>query len=268
MLTLLLTLSACAATAQHCDNSLLFKPGVVLTFKTYQTYMTSPKVKYHETTRLIVKVEAVKDSNSKRYSYITKTGVNPQNESLRYEKKYIIACDGQSFTIPIDLYFAEQVYFSNHYENNSPAALSDTGLYASYTFNNTVALRFPVSSSSLPVQLKGDRLDGQLYRRYYEETQKAGEVGGEITDRKITSTAAASFVYSDLRLGNRLSYEVPAGSFNCQLMSLAQTIELGKASFKQEQKVYYNHRLGIVRSEHYVNTTLYTMFTELVSVQE
>lgn len=268
LLTLLLTLSASVATAQHCNNSLLFKPGAVLEFKTYQTYMVLPKVKYQETTRLLLHVEAVKDSNNKRYSYITKTGINPQNEALRYEKKFILVCDGQSFTIPIDLYLAERIYFSNYYEIQSPAALSDTGIYSSYTFNSEVAIRFPVSGSSQDIQLKGEALQGQLHKRFYEVVNTPGQLGGQLVDRKKESTVPASIVYSNLRTGNRSSLEVTAGSYDCQLVGLTQAMQINKIKHKLDQRVYYNHRLGIVRSEHYITSRLYTMYTELVRVQE
>lgn len=268
LLAILLTLPVAVTHAQHCDNSLLFKPGATLEFKTYQTYMILPRVKYQETTKLLLKVETVKDSNNKRYSYITKTGINPQNDTLRYEKQFILACDGQSFTIPIDLYLAERIYFSNHYEIQSPAALGDTGLYSSYTFNSDVALRFPISGSSQEIKLTGEALQGQFYRRYYDVLHTPGEPGNQLLNRKKESTTAASITYSNLRTGNRLSFEVPSGSYTCQLVRVAQTMQVDKAKHQLEQMVYYNHRLGIVRSEHYVNKKIYTMYTELVSVQE
>ncbi len=103
---LLLSLLAITATAQDCDKSPLFKKGAMLEYKTF-----SPKAgpftggKFFEITRQTFVVDDVKDSNNIKYSYITKTGVNPVNEQLRYEKKYIITCDGNKISIPLRLLY-------------------------------------------------------------------------------------------------------------------------------------------------------------------
>jgi hypothetical protein len=224
--------------------------------------------KFREITQLTFTVKEVKDSNNIIYSYITKKGVNPVNTGLTYEKQYIIACDGNTMSIPWDFYTPGIVYFSNWYYNASIKAKTDTGLHISITFQKDVKLKFPVGAGNAGFSVVGEEIVFDVFKRAFS----IDHIGGRIENASFGSIYENTKNYEALIINqeNRESkiIKTPIGDFNC-------TVSKVLVDFRKKKdpeigyKHYYTPEAGVVRVEGlYSNFKHISEYVELVSIKQ
>jgi len=169
--------------AQDCTTSLLFKKGAELEYKTYAPKGgLFSKGAFFEITKLTFIVQNVKDSNNIKYSFITKIGVNPNDDKLICEKNYVITCDGSKILIPIDFYGVDTVYFSNIY----PKVTRDKGIYSSTNYKGKCIYSFPTDFEKNKFEIIGSQIVMDIKIRDYEmgRTQQNGSRGIKTLDLK------------------------------------------------------------------------------------
>lgn len=236
--------------AQDCNSSLLFKKGTVLTYKNFQATGGMFKLDYTEITRLVYTVTEVKDSGSSHYSYITKTGINTQNESQRYERKYVIVCDGTSIAIPADFYIMDTVYFSNRYPDNK-----DKGYYSVSNLKGDLKYQFPVDTEKGKLSTSSNKLTTAMKMRDYDftpEFQGAGgrTMGGYRSGRIVENNFDMETVLEKFEIVGTETIKTAAGSYACKKISVSGKTNLPVASGAGGSAYfYYSPTVGMVRTE-------------------
>jgi hypothetical protein len=101
----------CFIASAQSTSFILFQPGVELEF-----LLTGPKVgsgKPTELSRIVLKVNRVKDSSNTTYSYVTKIVRSAHMPEIGYQKDYVVRQTEGKMYFPYDLYMADTVYLAD-----------------------------------------------------------------------------------------------------------------------------------------------------------
>jgi hypothetical protein len=268
LIILFLSVNSVFAFGQDCTTSLLFRKGTTLEYKT-----SAPKGGlfsrggFFEMTRLMFIVNDVKDSNNISYSYVTKVGVNPNDEQSKYEKKYIIACDGINVSIPVDFYGIDTVYFSNMY----PKVKKDKGIYSSTVVKGKSLYLFPVNFEKNKFEINGDRLTMNTKIRDYEmaRMQVAGapNTGMEFSGRITEDTYSMETSVKKYEVKGKEKITTPAGTFDCYKIVVSTDMEAFGRGINNNSIIYYHPEAGYVKSETQ-QAKIKGGYVELVSIKK
>ncbi|MDF2191509.1 hypothetical protein [Paraflavitalea sp. CAU 1676] len=260
------------ASAQECSKNLLFKPGARWEYKTYMSESNPfTKKKLMESTRLSYAVTGVKDSNNVTYSYISKTGTNPVNESLHYTVHYVVTCDGSKVTVPADFFTAEIIYFSNYFADGAErnAAQKDTGYYAKSVMKDAPFLYLPLGNGGGKVEFSSRRISSEIHLRLFETVSLFGTDGqrsSSVTKGRKEMTVPADADMEEPRKMGIGKVTTPAGTFDCEVIKVkGKGIAMG-LSFETISTYYYSPELGFVKGMHDQGKQTTGLF-ELVNVQ-
>jgi hypothetical protein len=248
----LLSLLFISLQAQDCSTSLLFKKGAVLTYKNYIATGGMFKLDYTEMTRLVYTVTEVKDSGNNHYSYITKTGINPKNESQRYEKNYVVMCTESQLFIPADFYITDTIYFSNRYPDSK-----DKGFYATTSIKGNLKYQFPTDVEKGKFQLSSNQMITAIKSRDYDytpETPGAGgrTMGGYRSGRIIENSLEIEVEIKKLDATGNETIKTDAGTYKCRKIQVdgeVKNMKVNSGLSGSNSSMYYNPIVGLVRSE-------------------
>ena len=238
--------------AQDCSTSLLFKKGSVLTYKNYTATGGMFKLDYTEMTRLVYPVTEVKDSGNNHYSYITKTGINPKNESQRYEKSYVVMCNGSQLFIPADFYITDTIYFSNRYPDSK-----DKGFYNTMAIKGNVNYQFPTDVEKGTFQLSSSQMVSTIKSRNYDfipETPMAGgrTIGGYKTGRIVEGSLEVEVEIKKFEATGDETIKTDAGAYQCKKIQVDGEVKNMKtiSAFNGgNSSMYYSPVVGVVITE-------------------
>lgn len=241
----LFTLISLSIFAQDCNTSLLFKKGAELSYKTYQGLGGFLKLEYTETTQLTFSVRDVKDSNNIKYSYITKTGTNPKSPNQKYEKNYILTCDGNKISIPAGFYIVDTVYMSNVFTGSK-----DKGFFSTSTFNETYQYTFPLNFDKTSLEPPFAKSNVVAKMRSYDRTPE-GVSGGNFTGHISESTITVEATIEKYEADGTEMITVPAGNYKCNkiVTTLETTSSMVKRTTNSTSNIYYSQEAGIVKTE-------------------
>jgi hypothetical protein len=249
------------------NTSILFKKGAELEYKSYDLKTgTFSKNKYFEITRLIYTVQDVRDSNNIKYSYITKKGINPNDEKLTYEKKYVITSDGKNISIPIDFYGIDTIYFSNRY----PTVTRDKGIASSNVFVGKCIYNFPTNFTKDKFDVIGTSVTLNNKIRDYE-TPSSGPGGiqgpiGETTTRIVEHNREMDMTIKKFDTKGVENMSTTGGTYECNTIAIVTDLGLRKG-LALNTTLYYNTEVGLVKSETQVSKYM-VGYTELVRVKK
>jgi len=257
--------------AQSCDSSILFKKGAELEYKTYAPKGgLFSKGNFFEITKLTFTVQDVKDSNNVKYSFITKRGINPNDDKLSYEKKYILTCDGSKILIPIDFYSADTIYFSNVY----PKVSKDKGIYSATIYKGTCIYNFPTDFEKNKFGITGTNITMNMKIRDYEMafTQQNGsngiqKGGPENTGRIVENTFSLDMTVKKYETKGKENISTPAGTYECKKIILTTESEMFGRGINTVSTLYYNTEVGFIKSET-IQSKNKSGYTELVRVKK
>ena len=259
-----------ALNAQDCNTSLLFKKGAELEYKTYAPKGgLFSKGDFFEITKLTFTVQDVKDSNNIKYSFITKTGVNPNDAKLKYEKNYVITCDGSKILIPLDFYGADTVYFSNMYSK----VTKDKGIYSSTIYKGKCIYNFPIDFEKSRFETTGSKIVMNMKIRDYEMglTQQNGargiqNTGLENTGRIVENTYSIDMNIKKHETKGKEKISTASGTYECYKIILTTDSEMFGREINTNSILYYNTEVGFVKSETQQSKSK-SGYTELVRVK-
>lgn len=249
--------------AQDCNTSLLFKKGTEIEYKTY-----SPKGgllskdEFFEITKLIFIVEDVRDSIGAKYSFVTKIGINPNDEKIKYQKNYVIHCDGTKIKIPMDFYSVDTVYFSNVY----PKTTREKGIYSSVTYKGSDAYVFPTDFEKYKFETTGNQISVNTKIRDYE--MRFDQHGTpEKTARIVENTFPMDMNIKKKDYKGKEKISTPGGTFECYKIVIAAESEVLGRRLNTDMLLYYNAEVGLVKYEAQ-QSKFKSGYTELVSVKK
>lgn len=248
LLAILVSL-ATTLNAQNPKTSLLFKKGARLEYKSYFPKPGSfSRKNLMEVTRLIYTVQDVRDSNNIKYSYITKKGINPNDEQLTYEKKYVITSDGKSISVPIDFYGIDTVFFSNVY----PLVKKDKGISQSSVFDGACTYNFPTDFKQDKFQVTGNSVKLINKVRDYETTFSGpdGIHSGtpQTSARIIENTRELDMTVKKYDTKGEQSMDTEAGTYECNKIIITTELSL-RRGIEFTTTHYYNAEVGLVKLE-------------------
>ena len=260
-----------AINGQDCATSLLFKKGAELEYKTFAPAGgLFSKGDFFEITRLTFAVLDVKDSNNVRYSFIIKTGVNPKDDKQRYQKNYVISCDGNKISIPFDFYTADTVYFSNVY----PKVTRDKGIYSSTAYRGKCIYNFPVDFEKNKFEMTGSPVLMNMKVRDYEMgfTQQNGSggirsAGPENTGRIVENTYDIDISIKKSETKGKETVTVAGGTYECFKIVLTTDGEMFGRKINTNSVLFYNPEVGFVKSESQQAKSK-SGYTELVRIKK
>jgi hypothetical protein len=254
------TLVSLSLHAQDCSTAALFQKGKVLTYKTQQMILGIFKNKYIELTRLTYTVDDVKDSNNVKYSYITKTGVNPQNDKQQYKKAYVVTCNGKMVNIPVDFYSTDTVFLSNMYPDTR-----DKGVYSAVETMGNVTYAFPLNTTvDKPALPTGEvKIAGKMRLFMPNTNPKMANLPERLQEYKING----SLTVKTVEVAGEETVKTEAGSYPCIKIKMSNEVKgLPEGGNFGSGIVLYNATMGVVRTESYYKNKL-LIYGELVSIQ-
>lgn len=242
-----------AINAQDCNTSVLFKKGTELEYKTYAPKGgLFSKGDFFEITKLIFIVQDVKDSNNVKYSFITKMGINPNDDKLKYQKNYIIPCDGNKIQIPIDFYGVDTIYFSNVYSK----VTKDKGIYSSAVYKGKCIYNFPTDFDKNKFETSGNQVTMNMKIRDYEMafTQQNGSrgiqnAGPENTGRIVENTLSMDMTIKKNETKGKEKISTSSGVYDCYKIVITTDAEVLGRGLNTNTILYYDTEVGFVKSE-------------------
>jgi hypothetical protein len=222
---------------------------------------------FFEITKLKFVVNEVKDSNNQKFSYITKTGTNPNDEAVKYTKQYVIVCDGKSISLPFDFYTVDTVFFSNMH----PKASKDKGIYSSVVIKGKSLYKFPLDFSKEKFKVEGTNIMMDMRIRDYEmaKTVQPGKANTnmEFSGRIVEDPYEIDFTIEKFENKGVEKITTPAGTYDCQKLVLKTDMSMFGRGISAGAILYYNTEVGFVKSESQ-QAKAKVGYVELVSVKK
>ncbi|MBV4357180.1 TapB family protein [Pinibacter aurantiacus] len=249
--------------AQDNSKSILFKKGAELEYRTYDLKPGAlSKKDFFEITRLIFKVLDVRDSNNIKYSYISKKGINPNNAKQTYEKKYVITCDGNKISIPLDFYTPDTVYFSNVY----PTVTKDKGIQFSVNYIGASFYKFPTDFKKNKFLIEGDAVTVSNTVRDFE-TAFTQDGTPKTTARIIEFNRDANLIIKKCETKGEENITTERGDYESSKIVIAAELEVSKRRLPTTWTLFYNPEVGLVKFEAEQSKRMLS-YTELVRVKK
>ena len=228
--------------AQDCAESLLFKKGTELEYKTYMPKQVgfSASLDFTESTRLLYKIEDVRDSIGNKYSYITKKGTNPEDESRCYFKKYILVCNGKDIVFPFDFYGVDTIFFSNKY----PGIYTDKVIYSAEFIDSGVTFSFPLDLEKGKVGYYSGKIRTTLVTRDYPRDRD-----GSIASLPRESISHPEATITSAEIGEKSKNQSPIGMLDTYKIVFNIDNFYGKTKIPFHYIYDYNSKLGLIKTE-------------------